>query len=211
MSDIISGIKNGIIAISQLLNQPCVKDGVKKIVGVAHFALGALAVYDICQILNGREISTEASNESEPWKQTALKVIVLFAKFGLVLSALTSPIGVAIISAAVGAFFSAPQLEAVFGANTIFAINPWHPRHVVSIAGAILMAPAAALAIYKAGEWLCHKVCQLKDTGTEPTGDENVSWLSDAKTRVFALFSEATGRPVLHMGNQLASWVIKAV
>lgn len=68
------------------------------------------------------------------------------------------------------------------------------------------MVPAAALAIYKAGEWVYHKVCQLKEVEAE-----SESWLSDAKIRAFALFSEVTGRPMLHMGNQLACWVIKVV
>ena len=75
--------------------------------------------------------------------------MIVCAKVSLILSAATSRPGVMIVSTSVGRVFPVRQFERVFGPNTIFAVNLWHPRHVASIAAVILALPLVAQSTYK--------------------------------------------------------------
>jgi hypothetical protein len=87
--------------------------------------------------------------------------------------------------------FSQGELNKIFGPNTVFAVNPWHPRHVVSIAAVILALPSIPQGICGA---------QSKEKYT--------SWLTDRKIYFMALFNLVTSRPLLHLGNRFCSYYI---
>jgi hypothetical protein len=202
---IISGVKNSVASISSFLNQPIIKEGVKNVAGAATFVFGLAEVYDLYQILRGRSISTEAA-AAPTWKDTAVTVTIVCAKISLILSATTSRPGVFVISSLAGQLFTTAQLEGAFGANTIFAVNPWHPRHVTSIAAVILALPTMTYSAYRGAAWLYHRVVQHQAAPGSATN--NQTWLTDAKVRAMTLFNTITSRPVLHLGNQFSRVIV---
>ena len=161
-----AAIKDGLTICVRFLNQPLVKEGVKNIAGIVIFAFGINTIYNSYRSLHSRTLTINA--DSPQWPQNLTKI-------SLILSATTSRPGAFIISKMIGCVFSQSRLERAFGPNTVFAINPWHPRHVVSIAAVILALPS----LY---------------------GKE---WQADRKLRLMALFNLITSRPVQHLGNQL--------
>lgn len=192
-----------------LLNQPIVKEGVKNIAGAVTFVFGLVEIYDIYRIARDREITTTEARSIYPkWSQRANKVIIVCAKISLILSAGVSRPGVFILSSLIGCVFSTSQLNRAFGPNTLFAINPWHPRHVVSIAAIILAFPSLTQSAYKSINWACKKIRQHQETSTNRPRVS--SWLTDTQVRLMNLFNTATGRPVLHLGNQLCCFLIRS-
>lgn len=203
----ISGIaKEAVKVTSQFLNQEGVKEGVKIIAGRVSFVFGLMAIYDTCITLKGRAISTEKHLNDPKWLQDAYKGSVILAKISLILSASTTARGVFVISKIVGSIFSTAQLNSAFGPNTIFAINPWHPRHVVSLLAVALALPSFAVSTYKFGKKLYQKI--QKEQVDTVIKSQSRAWLTDSKVRLFLLFNTITSRPVLHIGNQLARAVI---
>lgn len=207
MNSISLGVKNLFNTSVCRLSQPLVKEGVKNIAGSVTFVFGLVEIYDLCQILRGRQISTEVSLNSPRWIQVANKVVIVCAKTSLILSAGVSRPGVFIISSLMKCFFSTAQLERLFGPNTIFAINPWHPRHVISIAAVILALPSVVQSTYKGINWTYKKILQYQDM---PPSIHNLQpWLTDAKVRLMTIFNTITSRPTLHIGNQLGRFILR--
>jgi hypothetical protein len=167
-----NAVRNGARATACFLNQPVVKEGVKNVAGSLTLAFGLVEIYDLY-----RDRNTLAKD------LTVEKVIRVSARVSLILSAGVSRPGVYLISSLVGCVFSTEQLTRVFGPNTIFAINPWHPRHVVSIVAVILALPA---------------VVQMVTKG-----------FSGMKLQLMTGFNTMTSRPVLHIGNQLCHSLIR--
>lgn len=161
----------------QLLNQPTVKEGVKKVAGAATLVFGLAEIYQVY-----RDFSTKSEATPLNWTQVAQKVVIASARVSLILSAGVSRPGVVIISTLVGSFFTTEQLNHVFGPNTIFAINPWHPRHVISIAAVVLAVP-----------FLLKK------------------WNGETKLGCMTLFNTITSRPSLHIGNQLGRFILRNI
>ena len=209
MSSISGEMKNLLAASVRLLNQPIVKEGVKNIAGIATFAFGLAEIYDVYQIAQGREITTETELNAPKWIQAINKVFIVCSKISLILSAGVTRPGVFIISSLVGSIFSTSQLDRAFGPNTIFAINPWHPRHIVSFVAVALALPSLAQSACKGISWTCSKIQQHPGTASNSSG-VNV-WLTDAKIRMMALFNTVTSRPVLHLGNQLGRFILRPV
>ncbi len=206
----ISGEVKGLVNASvRLLNQPIVKEGVKNIASSVTFVFGLMELHDIYRISQGREISTETCLDSPKWVQVSNKVIIVAAKISLILSAGVSRPGVFIISSLVGPVFSTAQLNRAFGPNTIFAVNPWHPRHIVSIAAVVLALPSVAQSAYKGINWGYNKIRHYHDMSTDMKDSKN--WLTDTKTRLTTLFNTITSRPTLHMGNQLSRFVLRSI
>lgn len=206
MNAISAEVKGLFNASVQYLNQPAVKAGVKTIAGSATLIFGLGEVYDIYQIARGREISTEACSNSSKWVQTGNKVIIVCAKISLILSAGVSRPGVFIISSLAGRIFTTSQLERAFGPNTIFAVNPWHPRHVISIAAVVLAVPSVIQSTYQGLTWISKKICCYKKAVKDPH-DAN-HWLTDTKIRLMALFNTISSRPILHLGNQFSRYLL---
>jgi len=193
--NVVNGLKSGIAFVSQTLNQPIVKETVNKVVGVGHLAFGALAVYGLYNQYNDLKISLD-----DPWKETAFEVSKIAFFVGSICTGLTSQPGVFIASYVLGLAFSTPQLERIFGPNTIFVINPTHPRHIISIAGAILMAPATLHSLYEIGNIAYHKV-------SDYLGDRK-SGKTFSFDNFIPLLIQLTTCPVLHLGNGLVSLII---
>lgn len=207
MNSISGGVKNLFTASVRLLNQPIVKEGVKNIASTVTFVFGLVEIYDIYQIARGCEITTKPCSDCPKWIQVANKVIIVSAKISLILSAGVSRPGVFIISSLIGCIFSTVQLNRVFGPNTIFAVNPWHPRHVVSIVAVVLALPSLAQSAYKGINWTYKKIREYQNTSSNRS-DVN-TWLTDTKVRIMTLFNTATSRPVLHLGNQLGRFILR--
>ncbi len=186
---------------TQFLNQN--KESIKNITGYATFAFGVVELYDIYQILfHDRPLATE---KTPSWHNTANKVIIVAAKLSLLLSAGVSRPGVSLISSLVGRVFSTSQLDRTFGPNTIFAKNPRHPRHIVSIAAAILCSPAVLQSTYKTLNWINKKI---RNSPTKP-GKEPSYFLTDARIRWMNFFNFFTSRPTLHIVNQLMRCILR--
>lgn len=192
MCYIFSSAKDALSAAARVLNQPLIKEGIKNVAGCITFAFGMIEVYDIDRILRGREITTESYPDGPKWMETANKMAIVCTKISLILSAGVSRPGVFIISSLVGCVVSSHQLERVFGPNTIFAVNPWHPRHVASITAVLLSLPSIAQSTYK--------ILARHASNDSPS----TTWLTDTKIRLMNLFNTVTSRPVLHIGNYLA-------
>lgn len=111
------------------------KQTIKNVVAIPAAIAGPSALYELA--MKGRRLNFNA----------------VLGDVGLVLNSAVSPMGVVVISKIVHLFFSSGKLESFFGKNTIFAVNPWHPRHVVSVASAILMAPAMVKEAQRFYQW----------------------------------------------------------
>lgn len=204
MSSISAEVKRLLNVSVYWLNQPIVKQNVKNIAGSITFVFGVVEIYDIYQILRSREVSTDRCAKSAKWMQVANKTMIVCAKVSLILSAGVSAPGVFIISSITGKIFSVTALEKVFGPNTIFAINPWHPRHVVSIAAVLLALPSAIQSTYKGINWIYKKISCYQIISKQ----NDSRWLTDFKIRLIALFNTITSRPTLHIGNQLGKFIL---
>lgn len=202
---VIPSVKSFVVKVGGLLNQPLVKEGVKNIASVVTFIFGIVEIYAIYQSVKNRNITTETSTQKFSWPETIKKIVVVCAKISLILSGMVSRPGLFIISTLVGHFFTPLQLESVFGPNTIFAVNPWHPRHVASIAAVILVLPTLLQTLYQGGCWVYKKITQQaqpkEEASVEPPSERN--WLTEIKMRLMVLFNTMTSRPVLHVGNQV--------
>lgn len=163
------------------LNQPMVKASIKKVSGVVTFAFGIYEVYRLCvdPPFYVEEVRT--------WKQTMYKAVVVAARISIVLSAAGTQPGVYLIGTLVGVLFTPVQLERVFGPNTLFAINPYHPRHVVSIVALILAMPAMMMTLREAMDW----------TRTKIEGPMGV------RMKMQISFNFITNRAVLHQANMI--------
>lgn len=203
----VASIKSVLNTTVNFLNQPLVKEGVKNVASVATFAFGLIGSWKAYQILRGRAISTEVDVHAPQWIQTVQKMIVLCSNFSLILSGATSRPGVAIISKIVGSIWTTAQLERVFGPNTIYAINPGHPRHVASRVAVLCALPALLQTTYLATYWMYKKVTRLPEAPVPV--DQNIHWLTDAKVRLMILFNIWTSRPILHLGNQFSQFLLR--
>lgn len=185
----------------RFLDQPVVKERVKSIAGTVTFVFGLMEIHDIYQITRGRQISCEACSNHPQWVQIANKVVIICAKISLILSAGISRPGIFIISSLLGCIFFTAQLNSLFGTYAIFAINPWHPRHIVSLAAVIFALPSVAQSACKVTLWAYNKIQQYNN---HPVGRLNIkTWLTTSKIRLMTLFNTVTSRPLLHIGNQL--------
>lgn len=213
-------------ATTAFFNHPAIKESIKHIAGTITLAFGVAEAYDLVQIVRGRKISTEVAVGSTEWVEVAKKIAIIGAKISLILSASVSKPGIFLISTLLGRVFTTSQLENAFGSYTTFAVNPWHPRHIVSFVAIICAVPSLIQSSYEGSEWLYRKVIHLinppssfKQTVCQTTGwttqklsnliRQPEQWLTDIKVRGMVVFNTATSRPVLHIANQMARWIIK--
>lgn len=202
------GIRQGFSGFVRLLNMQGVKEGVKLVGGVASFSFGVIEAFDLLQIALGhRRWFTDVA----PGASNIEKMSMVAAKISLLLSASTSVPGLFLISKGVGVFFTKGQIEGVFGVYTTFAVNPRHPRHIVSIVAVILSMPATIYATYRGFSWVYRKVFPMAP-GAGAAHHAVSSWtLTDAKVRLFCVFNTVFSRPTLHLGNQLARYLMHRV
>jgi hypothetical protein len=197
MNALVSGSKFLLSTLTTCLNTPGVKEGVKNVAGVATFAFGIFEAYDLIQIITcKREISSITPEGTRDWATLAYKIAVICAKLSIILSAGVSRPGLFIISSIFGQIFSTEQLESVFGLNTIFAINPWHPRHIASIAATVLALPILLHTCFT----LCREGKSAQNGGP---------FITDAKVKFMDVFNFLTSRPTLHLGNQFCRFLLR--
>jgi hypothetical protein len=192
-----------VASVVRCLNDPAIKKRIKSITGTISFTFSTAVIIDIYQTLQMpqmRRTTIEFPHCSPDWVQMADKIITHSAKLSLILSAMVSQIGSSGISALVGRIMSKTQQEKVFGKNTTFAVNPWHPRHLVSIAAVLLALPSVNRSAYASINWSIKKVWGYSDGPLDHTCI-NTFWLSDSHVRLMVLFNTFTSRPVLHLGN----------
>lgn len=184
-----------------LLNQPSIKEGIKSLAGGITFSFGLIEIYHSCRRIAhcNEDKAKVACYERSHWIHTANKIIIACAHLSLILSAGVSRPGIWIISSLVGRVFSPAQIEAVWGPCTQFAVNPWHPRHIVSIAAAILALPYALQTAYQGARNAYLWFYQMED---KPTANSGFS------LRLMTLFNTATSRPTLHLGNRFCRYLI---
>ncbi len=137
----------------RFFNDPLVKERVKNTVGSVTFLFGVVTLYEMSQGLKKHQFVTLSSNDHE-WQQLIHIIAVACDKVSLLLSAGTSRPGVFIVSKLINNLFSITQLERVWGPNTTFDVNPWHPRHVLSIVSVALATSSVGLSALSSGKLL---------------------------------------------------------
>lgn len=207
--DLILGIIKDIMQIGiQFLNQPLIKEWVKNVAGSMTCVFALIEFYAICQIIKGREISITLNPHTPKWMQFLSKAMIISAKISLILSAIVSRPGTFIISTLIHSIFSTAQLETVFGPNTIFDINPWHPRHIISLVALVLAFPLLTQSFFHGIRWGYKKIRRyLSQRTIQPPQSSRIY----TKVKLIALFNTLTGRPVLHVGNQLAQFLLHCI
>ncbi len=207
--DLILGIIKDVMQIGiHFLNQPLIKDWVKNVAGSMTCVFAFIEFYTICQIIKGREISITLNPHAPKWMQTLYKTMIISAKISLILSAIVSRPGTFVISTLIHSIFSTAQLETIFGPNTIFDINPWHPRHIISLVSLVLAFPVLAQSFFQGIRWGYKKTRHYLNQRTIQLPQPNRIY---TKVKLIALFNTLTGRPVLHVGNQLAQFLLHCI
>lgn len=181
-----------------VLNQPNIKEGIKTVAGSVTFMFGLLEIYNLYRITKGDRSVFESFKDYPKWQRVSLSVIIVCSKISIILSAGVSKPGLFIITSLFGQFFSSEQIEGVFGPNTIFEINPWHPRHITSIVSVALAMPFMMLNLYQGVSFVCRRINVIKNIQEEKI--KNLE--TDFKIKSMAYFSFLTSRPILHLGNQ---------
>ncbi|GAB4230955.1 MAG: hypothetical protein Tsb0021_09150 [Chlamydiales bacterium] len=191
--------KNALIAVGYFLNQPLAKEGIKGIAGCVTFVFGAIEIYDMYHILHDLKATSEAYVEYPKWVRIAHKIVIICTKISLILSAGVSRPGIYMISMLTRSIVSSYRLEQIFGPNTIFAVNPRHPRHIMSFVTVLLALPSVIQSTYKGSKWFF----QNSQGGQSSENLQNGYRLTDARVRMMSVFNTFTSRPALHLANQI--------
>ena len=149
----------------KILNSPAVKEGIKNAFGAITFFGGIAVLY-----YNSR---TEKASTTE-------KTLDIFLKASIVFSCIASRPGLYLCEKVIHRIATPATLENLYGRNTVFEINPWHPRHRLNIAVNVL----SSAALFK---WVYDRYLSRP-----------ASWLV-----ALGVFNFATGRSTLHMANDL--------
>lgn len=153
------------------LNQTPVKEGIKNTLGCITFFGGLSALYALSR--------TSHKKESTLWGYSRQTVRFLLT-LSIVLSCIASRPGL-FISGLISHQIATPQTwTGVFGPNTIFAINPWHPRHLLHITANLLSATALIQGVFN----------------LYLTPQEQLQGII-----LLGIFNFLTGRLVLHLAN----------
>ena len=114
----------------QFLNSPPVKNGIKNAFGAISFSGALYSLY---------EMTTK-------WKDT--DKTILFLHTSIILNGIASRPGLAICEWVLHQVATPETLMKIFGQNTVFEINPWHPRHQFNVAVNIIAAVALIHLVY---------------------------------------------------------------
>ncbi len=195
---------NALGATARFLNQPVIKEGLKNVFSSLTFAGGLFEIYQCYQhrnwnwkILKIKLIKIKIND----WRPTVSVATKTCSSISIILSAGVSRPGVYLTSSLVGAIFSKAQLERQLGPNTIYAINPTHPRHVFSIAAVIFAMPSLLQSTCRGAAWAYKKMTSLEIKRNIPktVTEREVEF----RRNIIILFNTITSRPVLHKINQL--------
>lgn len=180
-----------------LLNHPSIKEGIKTFAGTFTFSFGIIEVYDIYRAAFHPDTIKDVPSRNSQWRQTANKIIIVCARLSLILSAAVSRPGIWLISSLLEWVFTPIQLNRAFGPYTTFANNPWHPRHLLSIAAVIMALPSTfpSQIIYTSP----HLSPQTASIIASQSRDQG----SDSYIPCMTTFNTVTSRPILHLANNL--------
>lgn len=116
------------------LNTYPVKEGIKNVIGTLTFGAGVVALY--------KYVTTPSKKNDPSWSRTVDEKIIFTLKWSVALSCIASRPGLLICGWVIHPVISSKTLADIFGLNTIFEFNPWHPRHIVTIGANVLSASA---------------------------------------------------------------------
>lgn len=168
------------------------KEVFKEVLSVPTFVFGifgAIGLYrDVPELysdLKGR--ITKKEEESAPsWSDTVGKIIKVSTDAAILLNSLTSRPGQAIIGWTATKIVGKAQLIRLFGPNLNFVTNPYHPKHVCSIAALLLAIPGVLNTFYdEIQQCFGWKIISLQGRG--------IQWIN--------IYNTITGRPLLHLVN----------
>ncbi len=199
------------------LNNPAVKNGIKSVASYAAFGFGVWEIYDnaidLKEAWQNRKRASLAQQDDSGWEITALKATFVMARISLVLSLLTSKPGADICSWTAGRVFSQARLLQLFGPNTIFAVNPYHPRHIANVAACVLGLPALIKSVVDGGEWVTRKFVAFCNgasvQSSNSVGAGSIAGATDVRiqnlrVQLTASFNTLFSRTTLHSVNQWA-------
>ena len=188
--------------IAILITRPAVKESIKNVAGVASAIFGAIALWDLYQVAQGkRDISDERSTQSPHWMQKGHKFAMLSLKLSLVLYGLVSRPVLLAASKAAHLIATDGRLISLFGANTFLDANPWHPKHVVSIVAAICGVPATIQTVYRTIDWVN---CKIRGIDlSEPQKLQKGIWMTDFRARMMTHVNLLSGGPFINLSKWL--------
>lgn len=197
MSVVFETVKVPLKATVEFLNQPVVKESIKKIAGVAAATFGIIEAYDLYLVFRDkRAISDERNPQSPRWMQVGHKIAILTLKLSIVFNGLASRPCLYAAGKTAGFFISEARLATLVGQNTIFAVNPWHPKHILSLSATVCSLPSKVQSIYRTVLWIYAKIAgkEYQKPKIIPTG----GWMSDHRARMISHINTILGRPFLH-------------
>ncbi len=148
------------------LNSPPVKNGIKNAIGVISFSGAIYTFYEM----------------AAKWKDT--DKTILFLQTSIILNGIASRPWLAIFEWTLHQMATPETLTKIFGQNTIFEINPWHPRHQFNVAVNIIAAVA-----------LIHVIFTRK---------------APRIIAALTVFNFLAGRSTLHLANDAWYWAVNA-
>lgn len=169
----------------EFLNQPLVKESIKNFCSSFTFAFGFVHL--------GMLINQRKSNKSSPplkGMERTVQIAQTCTSLSLILSAACSRPSIYLLTSLCDSCLPSDFFEIYFGPNTLFDLNPWHPRHLVSLIALVLALPSPIISVINFFRpFTCASIDSVQKT----------SWM--------ALFNTLTCRPVLHTGNQLGKLI----
>jgi hypothetical protein len=120
-----------------LLNNSYVKEGIKNILGCVTFAAGIAVLYQASLASKLQKAGDDSS-----WQATTDKTVIFFLKTSIVLSCIVSRPGLYLCDWFFHKIATPRTWMDIFGINTIFEFNPWHPRHILNITANAISAAA---------------------------------------------------------------------
>jgi len=174
------------------LNHPVVKPAIEQAFGCLPIAFLAIASYDMAV-----SAPQPARSPQPQWVRSAVKVVKILSFVSLLFSAATAPLSLTLVGVVVHLTATAPLFEKVWGPSTIFVLNRYHPRHVISIAAVILALPAVTMTTVEGATWVYR---QMQHTSSL----DSSSRLHTLQLRIMVMINALTSRPTLHIVNRLA-------
>ncbi|KIC72897.1 hypothetical protein DB44_BY00200 [Candidatus Protochlamydia amoebophila] len=205
MSSSIELVADGILFSNFYLNSIFLKEIIKNCASILTCTFGILEICNLYQISKGRHLLNALFSTNIGISKIHIFSIIC-SKISLILSAVASRPGFALITEVSYYFFSPLQMEVYFGPNTIFEVNPWHPRHVISILAVCFACPILLQLFYQSFRRInlfINKYFQCQMTETSSTRR-----LTDAKETFIWFFNFLASRPILHIGNQCAQFLL---
>jgi hypothetical protein len=176
----IAPIATSLPAHQPFLNMAILKEGVKKISGLVSVLFGVIVI--------GAEIASFRTPNPKPRTGWG-RVILVAAKISIFCAALSSPWVVYGAGWVFGKCFPRYDLGALFGPNTTFALNPYHPRHILAVVGSAL-----GLIV------LVHKLVKFA-RGIKSEKEEGDLLITNRQIISIAAFNTLFNRTALHLVN----------